>query len=43
MLRAAGDSIVTALSGAETNEQAYALGKLLRQGAGAHCAVMPRM
>ena len=41
MLRAAGDSIVTALSGAETNEQAYALGKLLRQGAGAHCAVMP--
>ena len=41
MLRAAGASIVTALSGSETVEQAYALGKLLRQGLGAHCAVMP--
>jgi NADH-quinone oxidoreductase subunit G len=41
MLRAAGNSIVTALSGSETVEQAYALAKLLRQGLGAHCAVMP--
>jgi NADH-quinone oxidoreductase subunit G len=41
MLRAAGSSIVTALSGAETVEQAYALAKLLRQGLDAHCAVMP--
>ncbi len=36
-----GTSIVTALSGSETGEQAYALGKLLRQGLDAHCAVMP--
>ena len=41
MLRAGGANIVTALSGSETVEQAYALGKLLRQGLGAHCAVMP--
>jgi NADH-quinone oxidoreductase subunit G len=41
MLRAAGRNIVTALSGSETTEQAYALGKLLRQGLEAHCAVMP--
>ena len=41
MLRAAGTSIVTALSGAETGEQAYALGRLLRGGLDAHCAVMP--
>src|SRR5205807_7288047 len=33
--------IVTALSGSETVEQAYALAKLLRQGVGAHCAVLP--
>ena len=33
--------IVTALSGSETVEQAYALGKLLRQGLGAHSAVLP--
>src|SRR5437588_4027545 len=33
--------IVTALSGSETVEQAYALAKLLRQGLGAHCAVLP--
>ena len=32
---------MTALSGSETVEQAYALGKLLRQGLGAHSAVMP--
>jgi NADH-quinone oxidoreductase subunit G len=41
LLRAAGTSIVTALSGSETVEQAYALGRLLREGLGAHCAVMP--
>ena len=41
MLRAAGSSIVTALSGSETGEEAYALAKLLRQGLDAHCAVMP--
>ena len=41
MLRAAGKNIVTALSGSETIEQAYALAKLLRQGVEAHCAVMP--
>ncbi|MGZ8783375.1 MAG: 2Fe-2S iron-sulfur cluster-binding protein [Gaiellaceae bacterium] len=41
MLRAAEGRIVTALSGSETVEQAYALGKLLRQGLGAHSAVLP--
>ena len=40
MLRAAGANIVTALSGSETTEQAYALGKLLRDGLDAHVAVM---
>jgi NADH-quinone oxidoreductase subunit G len=33
--------IVTALSGSETVEQAYALGRLLREGLGAHSAVLP--
>src|SRR4029453_17910194 len=32
LLRAAGGRIVTALSGSETVEQAYALGRLLRVG-----------
>jgi hypothetical protein len=32
---------VTALSGSETIEQAYALGRLLRGGLGAHSAVLP--
>ena len=41
LLRGAGDRIVTALSGSETVEMAYALGKLVRQGLGAHCAVLP--
>ena len=41
LIRAAGGRIVTALSGSETVEQAYALGKLLRVGAGAHSAVLP--
>jgi NADH dehydrogenase/NADH:ubiquinone oxidoreductase subunit G len=41
MLRAAGSAIVTALSGSETNEQAYGLARLLREGLGAHTAVLP--
>ncbi|HEU0246517.1 MAG TPA: molybdopterin-dependent oxidoreductase [Gaiellaceae bacterium] len=41
MLRDAGDAVVTALSGSETTEIAYALGRLLRGGLGAHSAVMP--
>jgi NADH-quinone oxidoreductase subunit G len=41
MLRAADGRIVTALSGSETVEQAYALGRLLRAGLGAHSAVLP--
>src|SRR5207247_5371784 len=41
LLRAAEGRIVTALSGSETVEQAYALGKLMRQGLGAHSALLP--
>jgi NADH-quinone oxidoreductase subunit G len=41
MLRAADGRIVTALSGSETVESAYALAKLLRQGLHAHAAVLP--
>jgi NADH-quinone oxidoreductase subunit G len=41
LLRGAEGRIVTALSGSETVEQAYALGRLLRQGLGAHSAVLP--
>jgi NADH-quinone oxidoreductase subunit G len=41
LLREAGGRIVTALSGSETVEQAYALAKLLRRGLGAHGAVFP--
>jgi NADH-quinone oxidoreductase subunit G len=41
LLREAGDRIVTALSGSETVEEAYALAKLLRQGLGAHTALLP--
>ena len=41
LLRAATGHVVTALSGSETIEQAYALGRLLRSGAGAHTAVLP--
>src|SRR5438034_4310648 len=41
LLRDAGGRIVTALSGSETVEQAYALGKLLRRGLGAHTAFFP--
>jgi NADH-quinone oxidoreductase subunit G len=40
LLRGAGGKIVTALSGSETNEIAYALGVLLRRGLGAHSAVL---
>jgi NADH-quinone oxidoreductase subunit G len=40
LIRAAGTRVVTALSGSETVEHAYALGKLLR-GIGAHSAVLP--
>jgi NADH-quinone oxidoreductase subunit G len=41
LLRTAEGAIVTALSGTETTEIAFALGKLLRQGLGAHSAVLP--
>jgi len=40
-LREAEGGIVTALSGAETTEIAYALGRLLRGGVEAHSAVLP--
>src|SRR3954453_8063546 len=43
LLRQAGTHIVTALSGTETVEQAYALAKLLRRGLGAHAALMPEI
>jgi NADH-quinone oxidoreductase subunit G len=41
LLRGAEGRIVTALSGSETVEQAYALAKLLRRGLDAHTAVLP--
>jgi NADH-quinone oxidoreductase subunit G len=41
MLRESGGSIVTAFSGSETTEIAYALGRLLRAGLDAHSAVLP--
>src|SRR6266516_7700899 len=41
MLRAAEGRIVTALSGSETVEQAYALGRLMRRGLRSHTAVLP--
>jgi NADH-quinone oxidoreductase subunit G len=41
LLRGANGRIVTALSGSETVEQAYALGRLLRGALGAHSAVLP--
>ncbi|HJU48979.1 MAG TPA: 2Fe-2S iron-sulfur cluster-binding protein, partial [Gaiellaceae bacterium] len=41
LLRGAEGHVVTALSGSETMEQAYALGALLRRGLGAHSAVLP--
>jgi len=41
LLLGARGRIVTALSGSETVEQAYALGKLLRTGLGSHEAMLP--
>jgi NADH-quinone oxidoreductase subunit G len=41
LLREAEGRIVTALSGSETIEQAYALAKLLRGGLGSHAAMLP--
>ena len=41
LLRGAEGRIVTALSGSETVEQAYALAKLLRRGLDAHAAMLP--
>ena len=41
LLRGGGSSTVTALSGGETCEEAYGLGRLLREGLGAHAAVLP--
>ena len=41
MLRRADGKIVTALSGSETVELAYGLGKLMRDGLGAHTAMLP--
>src|SRR5207248_6003073 len=41
LLRDAQGRIVTALSGSETVEQAYALAKLLRRGLNSHWAVLP--
>jgi NADH-quinone oxidoreductase subunit G len=41
LLREARSRIVTALSGSETVEEAYALAKLLRQGLDSHGAVLP--
>src|ERR671937_256628 len=41
LLREAKGRVVTALSGSETVEQAYALAKLMRRGLNAHSAVMP--
>src|SRR5215218_6042492 len=41
MLRNAEEKVVTALSGSETVELAYGLGRLMRQGLGAHTAMLP--
>jgi len=41
LLRSAEGAIVTAFSGTETVEQAFALARLLRGGLGAHAAVLP--
>jgi NADH-quinone oxidoreductase subunit G len=40
LLRAAGGRIVTALSGSETVELTFSLGRLLRRGLGAHNAIL---
>ncbi|MBA3842529.1 MAG: (2Fe-2S)-binding protein [Actinobacteria bacterium] len=41
LLRESGTTTATALSGGESVEEAYALAKILRQGLGAHNAVLP--
>ena len=41
LLREAGGHVVTALSGGETTEIAYGLGRLMRAGVDAHSAVLP--
>jgi NADH-quinone oxidoreductase subunit G len=41
LLREAEGRVAVALSGSETNEQAYALAKLARAGLGAHTAMLP--
>jgi NADH-quinone oxidoreductase subunit G len=41
LLRAADGRVVVALSGSETVESAYALGRLVREGLGSHSAVLP--
>src|ERR687888_514049 len=41
LLREADGRIAVALSGSETNEQAYALGKLIRTGVNGHTAMLP--
>jgi NADH dehydrogenase/NADH:ubiquinone oxidoreductase subunit G len=41
ILRVGGTTTVTALSGSESVEEAYALAKIMRQGLGAHNAVLP--
>jgi NADH-quinone oxidoreductase subunit G len=41
LLRAAGERTVVALSGTETIEIGYALGRLVRGGLGAHNAILP--
>jgi NADH-quinone oxidoreductase subunit G len=41
LLRAAQGSVVVALSGSETVEQAYALARLVREGTGSHVAMLP--
>jgi NADH dehydrogenase/NADH:ubiquinone oxidoreductase subunit G len=43
LLRAGGASTLTALSGSESVEEAYALGRLLREGLGANEAVLPEV
>jgi NADH dehydrogenase/NADH:ubiquinone oxidoreductase subunit G len=41
LLRTGGSATVTALSGGESVEEAYALARLLREGLGANAAVLP--
>jgi NADH-quinone oxidoreductase subunit G len=41
LLRAAAGRVAVALSGSETNEQAYGLAKLVRRGLGSHSALLP--